>query len=302
MKNILVTGSSDSLYSHLIEGLLKDENNSIIGIDNFYSGTKENLDFIKPIEVDIRNFEEINQIIKDKQIEQIYHLAAIVSVQESTLNPLLSNKVNVKSTLNISEAARLNGVKKVVFSSSASVYGKEPIQPKNESSQTKPILPYGYEKLIAKQYMILYSELYGIETVSLRYFNVNGERQIAMSNYIGVISIFEKKIKDNETPNIYGDGEQYIDFVYVKDVVIRNRKAMNTLNISGEIFCVGTSMKVSINVLLSILNNKYSKNLKVNYLKVRDGDIKESISDNKKIKKYLEINEFIQFNKGTIKI
>ena len=308
---ILVTGSAGFIASHLIEEFLKDENNYIVGIDNFYSGTKENLDFIKSIdnknrfqfiESDIRNFEEINKIIKDKQIEQIYHLAAIISVQELILNPLLSNEVNVKGTLNILESAKLNSVKRVVFSSSAAVYGDEPTQPKNENSITKPISPYGYEKLIGEQYMKLYSELYGVKTISLRYFNVYGERQSATSDYSGVISIFEKKFKDNEIPNIYGDGEQYRDFVYVKDVAKANIKAMNTPNVSGEVFCVGTSKEVSINNLVSVLNHKYSKNINANYLQSRNGDIKESICDNRKIQKYLGINEFMEFNQGIMKI
>ena len=150
--------------------------------------------------------------------------------------------------------------------------------------------------------MKLYSELYGLETVILRYFNVYGERQSATSDYSGVISIFEKKFKDDAIPNIYGDGEQYRDFVYVKDVAKANIKAMNTPNVSGKLFCVGTSKKVSINNLVSVLNHKYSKNIKVNYLQPRNGDIKESICDNKKIKKYLEINEFMEFNQGIMKI
>ncbi|MCG3658918.1 NAD-dependent epimerase/dehydratase family protein [Aliarcobacter butzleri] len=309
--NILITGSAGFIASHLIEELLKDQNNCILGIDNFYSGTKENLEFIKSIDSknkfqfiqsDIRNFEEINKIIRYKKIEYIYHLAAIVSVQESILNPLLSSEVNVKGTLNILESAKLNSVKRVVFSSSAAVYGDEPTQPKNEISQTKPISPYGYEKLIGEQYMKLYSELYGVETVSLRYFNVYGERQRATSDYSGVISIFEKKFKNNEIPNIYGDGEQYRDFVYVKDVVKLNIKAMNIPNISGKLFCVGTSKKVSINDLVSILNYKYSKNIKANYLESRNGDIKESICDNKKIKQFLEFESFISFEEGILKL
>ena len=269
------------------------------------------MDFIKSIdsknrfefiEADIRNFEEVNNIIKDKQIEQIYHLAAIVSVQESIENPLLSNEVNVKGTLNILESAKLNSVKRVIFSSSAAVYGDEPTQPKNENSIIKPISPYGYEKLIGEQYMKLYSELYGLETVILRYFNVYGERQSATSDYSGVISIFEKKFKNDEIPNIYGDGEQYRDFVYVKDVAKANIKAMNTLNVSGEVFCVGTSKKVSINNLVSILNHKYFKNNKANYLEARNGDIKESICDNKKIKQFLEFESFISFEEGILKL
>ena len=311
MKNILITGSAGFIASHLIEELLKDKNNFIIGIDNFYSGTKENLDFIKSIDsknkfqfiqADIRIFEEINKIIKDKEIEQIYHLAAIVSVQESILNPLLSNEVNVKGTLNILESAKLNSVKRVIFSSSAAVYGDEPNQPKNEDSITKPISPYGYEKLMGEQYMKLYSELYGIETISLRYFNVYGERQSSTSDYSGVISIFESKFKENKIPNIYGNGDQYRDFVYVKDVALANIKAMNTLNVSGEVFCVGTSKKISINDLVSVLNHKYSKNVKVNYLQPRNGDIKESICDNSKIIKFLEFKTFVKFEEGILKL
>lgn len=305
MTNILITGSAGFIASHIIEELLKDDNNNIIGIDNLYSGTKENLAFIKSqninnkfkfIKADIRDFENINQIIQENNITQVYHLAAIVSVQESIQNPLLSNEVNVKGTLNILESSKQNNVKRVVFSSSAAVYGDEPTQPKNELSQTKPISPYGYEKLMGEQYMKLYSELYGVETVVLRYFNVYGERQSATSDYSGVISIFEKKFQNDEIANIYGDGEQYRDFVYVKDVANANIKAMNTECISGEMFCVGTAEKTSINNLFNLINKKYNKRLKANYLKERDGDIKESISDNRKIKNMLSISAFKLFN------
>ena len=301
----MVTGSAGFIASHIIEELLRDKNNNIIGVDNFYTGTKENLEFIKSIniynkftfiEADIRDFETINKIIKENNINQVYHLAGIVSVQESMQKPLLSNEVNVKGTLNILEASRLNGVKRVVFSSSAAVYGDEPTQPKNEASQTKPISPYGYEKLIGEQYMKLYSELYKVETVILRYFNVYGERQSATSDYSGVISIFENKFRNNEIPNIYGDGKQYRDFVYVKDVANANIKAMNTPNTAGEIFCVGTSYKTSINDLFNVMNKKYNKNFKANYLESRDGDIRESICNNSKIRNILNINKFIDFN------
>jgi UDP-glucose 4-epimerase len=309
--NILVTGCAGFIASHLIEELLKDENNTIVGIDNFYSGTHENLDFIQSLdvndqfkfyEIDIRDFDNINQIVKENNIKQIYHLAAIVSVQESIQNPLLSNSVNIQGTLNVLESGRLNNVKRIVFSSSAAVYGDEPTQPKNEESITKPISPYGYEKLMGEQYMKLYNDLYALETVSLRYFNVYGQRQSATSDYSGVISIFEKKFQNNEIPNIYGDGEQYRDFVYVKDVVKANIQAMNTQNISGEVFCVGTGYQTSINDLVYHLNCKYNKSLKPHYLEVRDGDIKESSCDNRKLLKTLQINDTIKFEKGVYQL
>ena len=130
----------------------------------------------------------------------------------------------------------------------------------------------------------------------LRYFNVYGERQNANSDYSGVISIFEKKIQKNEYPIIYGDGSQYRDFIHVKDVVCVNIKAMKTSNISGEIFCVGTSEQTSINDLFEIINKKYNRSLKAIYLDERDGDIKKSICDNSKIKKILNIVEFKEFS------
>lgn len=308
---ILVTGSAGFIAFHIIEELLKDKNNNIIGIDNFYSGIQENLDFINKIdknnkftfiEADIRDFEIIDKIIKENNINQVYHLAAIVSVQESIQNPLLSNEVNVKGTLTILEASRQNSVKRVVFSSSAAVYGDEQTQPKNENSKLQPISPYGYEKLIGEQYMKLYSDLYNLETVCLRYFNVYGQRQSATSDYSGVISIFDNKFKNNKTPNIYGDGEQYRDFIYVKDVAIANIKAMNTDNISGEIICVGTSQKTSINDLFNIINKKYNHNLKANYLDGRDGDIQESVCENSKILKILKIKKFKKFEEEIIKL
>ena len=217
-------------------------------------------------------------------------------------NPLLSNEVNVKGTLNILEASRKNDVKRVVFSSSAAVYGDEPTLPKNEDSIMNPISPYGYEKLFGEYYMKLYNELYGLETVILRYFNVYGSRQNSKSDYSGVISIFEESFKNAKSPNIYGNGEQYRDFVYVKDVAKANIKAMNTPNISGEVFCVGTSRKISINDLVGILNKKYSKSIKPNYLEARNGDIKESICDNTKIKQSFDYKEFIKFEEEILKL
>jgi UDP-glucose 4-epimerase len=305
--NILVTGAAGFIASHLIEELLKDNINNIFGLDNFFSGTQENLDFIKSLDInnqfkfikcDIRDIEKLDKIIKENNIEQIYHLAALVSVQESIKNPILSNEINVQGTLNILECARNNNTKRIVFSSSAAVYGDEPSQPKDENSKVNPISPYGYEKLIGEQYMKLYSDLYGLETIILRYFNVYGQRQLATSDYSGVISIFENRLQKDKEVNIYGDGEQYRDFIYVKDIAKANINAMNNKNIKHEIFCVGTAQKTTINLLFNSIKNKYKSKINPKYLKARDGDIKESICNNSKIKKFLNINEFKNFKEG----
>ncbi|WP_321312878.1 NAD-dependent epimerase/dehydratase family protein [Halarcobacter sp.] len=290
--NILITGCAGFIGSHLAEELLKDKKNTIIGIDNLSSGNKENLELINSfdeynnflfIKADIRDFYELTKIIKNHNIQYIYHLAAIASVQISIRNPLLSNEVNVKGTLNVLEASKQNGVKRIVFSSSAAVYGDENSVLKSEKTPTKPISSYGYEKLISEYHMKLYNDQYNLETVILRYFNVFGERQNTNSNYSGVITIFNDKFKNNEIPNIYGDGEQYRDFIYVKDIVKITIKAMNIQNISGELFCVGSSKKTTINELFNLMNKKYNKNFKANYLKTKNGDIKKSICDNSKL-------------------
>lgn len=311
MINILITGSAGFIASHLIEKLLEDTNNNIIGIDNFYSGTIENIEYLRTkdnenkfkfIEADIRDFKKIALIIKENKINQIYHLAAIVSVQESILNPMLSQQVNFQGTLNILEAARLNNVRRVVFSSSAAVYGDEITLPKDENSIIQPISPYGYEKLMSEQYMRLYSDLYGLETISLRYFNVYGERQSVTSDYSGVISIFEKNFKENRISNIYGDGEQYRDFIYVKDVADINIAAMKFNSSKYEVFCVGTGEKITINQIFNFLNKKYNMAMIANYLPSRQGDIKESLCDNDKLKKILQIKKFRKFEEGILKL
>ena len=307
--NILITGAAGFIASHLIETLIMQKHTNIIGIDNFYSGTTDNLAYIESIdlnnvftflECDIRDFSKLNNIIQTYNITHIYHLAAIVSVQDSIEKPHFTHDVNVTGTINILEASRKNGVKKVIFSSSAAVYGDEPSLPKNELSPTKPISPYGYQKLIGEQYMKLYNDLYNIETVCLRYFNVYGRRQSASSDYSGVISIFESKIKKNQVANVYGDGKQYRDFVHVSDIALVNSKAMLTNGIGGEIFCVGTANKTSINDLIKNLQDKYHTDFLVQYLPSRDGDILESICDNNKIKKNLDIIEFKAFKDGIL--
>lgn len=309
--NILVTGCAGFIASHLIEELLKDKLNNVFGIDNLYTGTQENLKNVKShdkynkfkfFEEDIRIFEMINKIIKDNNIEQIYHLAAIVSVQESIENPTLSKEVNVDGTFNILEASRLNNVKKVVFSSSAAVYGDDPLLPKNELSPVKPISPYGLEKLIGEKYMKLYNDLYGIKTVSLRYFNVYGERQSSTSDYSGVISLFNNKFKNQELIYIYGDGEQYRDFIYVKDVVLANINAMSLDEVNTEVFCVGTSKKITINDIFKYMCEKYAQNSAPIYKKSRKGDILESVCDNTKLKRLLDIDNLLLLDKGINRI
>lgn len=292
-----VTGAAGFIGSHIVEELLSRENVHVVGIDNFYSGKRENIAFLENVsrnnftfvEADIANFEYLSEIFAKYGVEYVFHQAAVASVQKSIEAPRFTHEVNVRGTLNVLEASRINNVKKVLFASSAAVYGDEPTLPKNEASVIKPISPYGSEKYMGEQYLKLYAELYGLQAVALRYFNVYGPRQDPSSEYSGVISIFEDRIKNDLPVTIYGDGEQYRDFVYVKDVVKANISAMEKDTGAFDIFCVGTARKTSINNVFDAITKKYSSDIKASYDDVRDGDIKESLADNRKLVKVLDV-------------
>ncbi|MEZ2903266.1 NAD-dependent epimerase/dehydratase family protein [Acinetobacter terrestris] len=296
MQVYLVTGAAGFVGSHICEELLTNTNNIVIGIDNFYSGNKDTIDFLRKesdsfifYELDIRQHDEISKVIQEHNVKYIFHEAAIASVQISVENPLFTNDVNIKGSLSVLEAARKNDVKRFIFASSAAVFGDEPTLPKNEKSITKPISPYGLEKLIIEQYMELYSEQYGLECIALRYFNVYGPRQDPHSEYSGVISIFDNRIKQDLPVKIYGDGEQYRDFIYVKDIVDINITLMHShLKNKFSIFCAGSSVKTTINELVKILFEKYNKPIYFEEIRARDGDIRGSVADNKELNKYLK--------------
>ncbi|MCH9646134.1 MAG: NAD-dependent epimerase/dehydratase family protein [Proteobacteria bacterium] len=288
-KVYLITGIAGFIGSHIAEELLKNPNNLVIGLDNFYSGYQKNIDIISSDNLvfykgDIRDDNILTQIFYNHKVEYIFHEAAVASVQKSIDDPILSNEVNVRGTLKLLNFARLNGVKRMVFASSAAIYGDEPALPKNEQSIIQPISPYGYEKLMSEQYMDLYSQLFNLETINLRYFNIYGPRQDPSSEYSGVISIFEEKFSKNECPTIYGSGDQYRDFIHVKDIVKVNIGAMHQpYNSKNRLICCGTGIANSINNLFDIFCEKYNKNWAPVYADGRKGDIFGSISDNSRM-------------------
>jgi UDP-glucose 4-epimerase len=303
LRKYLVTGIAGFIGSHIAEELLK-RGEKVIGLDNFYSGKRENLEYLEQFgefsfwETDLRDLRNLERLFEREKPTHIFHLGAIASVQKSIEDPIFTNAVNVGGTLNILELSREHGIKRVLFSSSAAVYGDEPTQPKNENSVLKPISPYGYEKLMSEQYMRLYNELYGVETVSLRYFNVYGERQDPSSDYSGVISIFSDRIQNDDEVSIFGDGEQYRDFIYVKDIVKLNLLAMETEKARGETFVCGTGEKTSINSVFTEIAKLHKKEISPKYKEARNGDIRESASDNSKIKEFFKIDKFMNFQNG----
>lgn len=296
---ILVTGGAGFIGSNLVEKLL-NLGYDVRVLDNFATGRRENLnEFINDIELiegDVRSYHSVNQAVKG--VEVILHEAALPSVPRSINDPITSNEVNVGGTINILDAARDNGVRRVVFASSSSVYGDSEKLPKHEKMMPNPLSPYAVSKLAGEKYCQVYSKLYGIETLSLRYFNVFGPRQDTKSQYSAVIPKFILAIKENKNPIIFGDGTQSRDFTYVENVVKANILAANTNLNSGDVMNCATNGQITLNELVKKINKIFKKDIKPIYEEKRIGDIKHSYADIKTIMSKLNYNTAVSFDEG----
>ena len=279
-KKVLVTGGAGFIGSHLVKALLA-RGADVSVIDNLTTGHEENLASVRKNirfeKNDIREAETLNTLAQGCEV--IFHQAAIVSVPHTVHDPIESSMVNEIGTLRVLEAARLNGVKRVVIASSCAVYGDLPELPKTEKMPVKPLSPYAVQKLTGEYYAKLYSELYGLQTVSLRYFNVYGANQDPTSPYSGVISIFMKKAIEKSRPHIYDDGNQYRDFIYVKDVVRANLLASLSERADGAIYNIGTGKMITVNELWKLIQSFAKFDLAPEYHPPRKGDIRESRAD-----------------------
>ncbi|HNW38108.1 MAG TPA: SDR family oxidoreductase, partial [Methanosarcina vacuolata] len=292
-KNVVVTGGMGFIGSHLAEKLLED--NEVTIIDNESTGKIENirhllghknLTVIKGSIVDLN----LTEIFKDK--DYVFHLAAIPSVPRSVKDPFSSNNSNVTGTLNVLIAAKDAGIKKVIFSSSSSVYGDTPTLPKREDMPINPMSPYAITKATGEMYCGVFQDLYGLPTVSLRYFNVFGPRQDPNSQYAAVIPKFITAILNDESPVIYGDGEQSRDFTFVKNVVDAN--ILSCESKKTGIFNIACGRRITINQLADYINEILGKEIKSIHAEPRPGDIKHSLADISKAKEfgYNPKNEF----------
>jgi UDP-glucose 4-epimerase len=297
---ILVTGGAGFIGSHIVDRLLREEI-EVIAIDNFSTGRKENVaqhqnrkDF-HLVKGDIRNEELMKKIIED--VDAVFHEAALVSVPRSVENPLLTNEVNIQGTLNLLEACRNADVKKFIHASSSAVYGETETLPKTEKLAPKPISPYAVSKLAAENYVKVYWEVYGLNTVCLRYFNVYGPRQ-TYGPYSGVITIFINRLLRKKPPIIYGDGKQTRDFTYISDVIEANMLALTQKAAIGEIFNIGTGKPTTINQLAAMLQKIIKTNLKPIYTDPRPGDIKHSYADITKARKLLQYTPKVSLENG----
>lgn len=284
-KKVIVTGGMGFIGSHLTEKLLED--NEVTVIDNESTGKIENikhlldhdnLTVIKGSIVDLN----LTEIFKGK--DYVFHLAAIPSVPRSVKDPFSSNEANVTGTLNVLIAAKDTGIKKVIFSSSSSVYGDTPTLPKREDMPVNPMSPYAITKATGEMYCRVFEELYGLPTVCLRYFNVFGPRQDPNSQYAAVIPKFITAILNDESPVIYGDGEQSRDFTFVKHVVDAN--VLSCESDKTGIFNVACRRRITINCLVSYINEICGKDINPTYTNPRLGDIKHSLADISKAKTF----------------
>ena len=277
----LITGGCGFIGSHLAEALVSGGNRVRI-YDNLSSGYEKNISSVRNkaelIKADIRDLSAITSAMSG--VDYVFHGAALVSVFDSVKRPRDNHDINITGTLNVLTAARDKGVKRVVFASSAAVYGNNPELPKREDMKPEPESPYGLAKVAAEHYLAVFAKLYGLETVGLRFFNAYGPRQDPDSLYSGVISRFVKAVTDANPPAVFGDGKQTRDFVFVDDVVQACILAMHSTGIGkGDVFNIGSGFQTSLLDLLKVLKELNGKSFDIKFYEPRAGDLKHSYAD-----------------------
>lgn len=301
MAKYLVTGIAGFIGSSIARGLLS-RGDAVRGLDDFSTGKWENIEEIKN-HVDFRGVSLLDQAGLASAcagIDYVIHQAALPSVPKSVAEPELTHAVNVNGTLNLLLAARDAGVKRVVYAASSSAYGNSETLPKHEEMLPHPISPYAVQKLTGEYYMQTFSAVYGLETVSLRYFNIFGPRQDANSQYSAVLAKFITQMQQGESPTIFGDGEQSRDFTFVANAVQANLKAClaPATDVSGKVFNVATGTRFSLNQTFEMLRKIIGFSGEVKYAEPRTGDVKHSLADIGLAQKHLGYSPDVSFEEG----
>ncbi len=295
----VVTGGGGFIGSHIVEELLR-RNETVTVIDNFSTGKHENVDpfadDVEIIEADIAEAKNLAQFLKG--VDYVIHQAAIPSVPKSMADPVKSHHANVDGTLRLLVACREAGVKRVVYASSSSLYGDSPTLPKHEGMMPNPLSPYGAQKLFGEMYCQVFTKAYGLETVSLRYFNVFGPRQDATSQYSGVLALFIPAVLQGRRPTIYGDGLQSRDFTYVKNVAEANLLACKVSGVAGQVFNVACGDRITVNSMLQQINKITGNDITPIYADARAGDIKHSQADITRAREHLGYQPKVGFEEG----
>jgi UDP-glucose 4-epimerase len=298
MAHYLVTGGAGFIGSHLAEELVR-RGHRVRVADSLITGKRANLDHLPDVELRVGDLADIEFAHEAVQgCEYVLHQAAIPSVPRSVKDPMSSHRANVDATVSVLVAARDARVRRVVFAGSSSAYGNAPTLPKHEDMPPSPLSPYALQKVMAEQYLQMFTRLYGLETVTTRYFNVFGPRQDPTSPYSGVISVFATSLLENRPPTIYGDGEQTRDFTYVANVVDGVLRACEAPNVRGEIVNVATGGRISLNHLFEQMRQLIGADVKPIYAERRAGDVKDSQADIRKAKTLLGYEPIVSFEEG----
>jgi UDP-glucose 4-epimerase len=298
MAHYLVTGGAGFIGSHLAEALV-DRGERVRVVDSFVTGHRRNLAHLGGIELiegDLADLEVARRAVSG--IEVVLHQAAIPSVPRSVADPVESHRANIDASFNVLVAARDAGVRRVVYAGSSSAYGDTPTLPKVETMPPAPRSPYALQKLVAEQYCQLFTTLYGLETVTIRYFNVFGPRQDPSSAYSGVISLFISALCGRRRATIYGDGEQTRDFTYVDNVVDGVLRAAHAGGASGEVINVATGGRVSLNQLHRAIRRLTGADSEPTYAAPRAGDVRDSQADISKARQLLGYEPKVALEEG----
>jgi len=301
MAKVLITGAAGFIGSNLASALVA-RGHKVRAVDNLSCGHLENLrplgDDVEFRCIDVRDADAMEEACKG--VDYVFHEAAVASVALSIEKPRECDAINLGGTLNVLEAARLQKVKRVIFAASAATYGDQPGLPKSESSVTRPITPYGVQKLACEHYLHSYWRVYGLETVALRYFNVFGPKQDPSSPYSGVLSIFARKTIDREQVTIFGDGETSRDFTYIDNVVEANLLAMqaSTEAVSGGLFNIATGRAITLKEALATIQAHFGQDIAPKFAPERLGDIRHSLADITLAKKVLGYQPKVSFEEG----
>ena len=279
-RNVLVTGGGGFIGSNLVRALL-ERGDRVRVLDNFSTGNRANLagldGEVEMVDGELRSYERVHNAVRG--VEVVFHQGALPSVPRSVHDPLTSSAVNVEGTLNVLLAARDEGIRRVVFASSSSVYGNAGTLPRVETAFPDPISPYAVSKLAAERYCVGFSRIYDLETVALRYFNVFGPRQDPTSQYAAVVPRFIAAIVAGRPVPIYGDGEQSRDFTYIANVVEANLLAAERPGASGRVLNVATGSQASVNQMADTVGAILGRPVEKEYLPQRAGDVRDSWAD-----------------------
>jgi nucleoside-diphosphate-sugar epimerase len=301
-KGYLVTGGAGFIGAHIVARLV-GEGELVRVVDNLSTGepirlkdVRDSIEFVKGDLADERISDEVV-----RGIDYVFHQAAVPSVQRSVYDPIGTNRANVTATLNLLESCRKAGVRRLIYAASSSAYGDTEVLPKAEEMSPNPLSPYALQKLVGERYCKLYYDLYGLETVSLRYFNVFGPGQDPHSEYSAVIPKFITRLLAKDSLTVYGDGEQSRDFTYVDNVVEANLLALRAIDAPGHVCNVGCAARITLNMLIRLLEEILGIKANVNYTDPKAGDVRHSLADITLAKRLLGYEPKVMVKEGLMR-